>query len=105
VIYVLRLLDKPDGGELRQRMRPDHKAFLGAVADRIAFAGPLLQEGGGAMIGSLLAIDFESRDAALAWLADEPFTRAGLYAEVEIHAFENLWPQRAGFPAAARARP
>ena len=35
----------------------------------------------------------------MAWLADEPFTRAGLYAAVEIHAFVNLWPQRAGFPS------
>jgi len=31
-------------------------------------------------------------------LADEPFTRAGLYDSVEIHAFVNLWPQHAGFP-------
>jgi uncharacterized protein YciI len=49
------------------------------------------------MHGSLLAIDFDSRDAAHAWLADEPFTLAGLYAGIEIHAFVNLWPQRAGF--------
>jgi uncharacterized protein YciI len=49
------------------------------------------------MIGSLLAIDFDSRDAALAWLADEPFTRAGLYASSQLQAFVNLWPQRAGF--------
>ena len=37
-------------------------------------------------------------EAAHAWLAAEPFSRAGLYAGVEIHAFLNLWPQRAGFP-------
>ena len=46
---------------------------------------------------SLLAIDFASREAAMAWLADEPFTRAGLYAATEVHAFVNLWPQKAGF--------
>jgi uncharacterized protein len=33
----------------------------------------------------------------MAWLADEPFTRAGLYAGTEVHAFVNLWPQKAGF--------
>ena len=52
------------------------------------------------MLGSLLAIDFDSRADALAWLADEPFTRAGLYARSEVHAFQNLWPQRTGFPPA-----
>ena len=94
MIYVLHLLDKPDSAALRQRVRPEHKAYLGAVAERIAFAGPLMQDDGVTMVGSLLAIDFASRDAALAWLADEPFTRAGLYASSEIHAFVNLWPQR-----------
>lgn len=98
MIYVLRLLDKPGAAALRDQVRPAHKAYLGTVADRIAFAGPLTADDGVAMVGSLLAIDFASREAAMAWLADEPFTRAGLYAGVEVHAFANLWPQRAGFP-------
>ena len=38
-----------------------------AVAERIAFAGPLLDDAG-AMTGSLLVIDFADRAAALAWL-------------------------------------
>jgi uncharacterized protein len=101
MIYVFRLLDKPGAAELRSRMRPQHKAYLGAVAERIAFAGPLTHDDGTTMIGSLLAIDFSGREAAQAWLADEPFTRAGLYAGVEVHAFVNLWPQQAGFAPAA----
>jgi uncharacterized protein len=97
MIYMFRLLDRPDAATLRQQVRPEHKAYLAQVADRIAFAGPLTHDDGVTMIGSLLAIDFDSRDAARAWLAAEPFTRAGLYAGTEIHAFVNLWPQRAGF--------
>lgn len=100
MIYIFHLLDKPHGAELRQRMRPEHKAYLGAVADRIAFAGPLLADDGVTMIGSLLAIDFDDRQAAAQWQAAEPFTRAGLYASVTVHAFQNLWPQKAGFVAA-----
>lgn len=101
MIYILTLIDKPDGLPLRLRVRPEHKAYLAAVADRIAFAGPLTTDDGQTMIGSLLAIDFESREAAHAWLANEPFTLAGLYASTSLHAFVNLWPQKAGFPAAA----
>jgi uncharacterized protein YciI len=92
------MLDKAESAALRQRLRPEHKAYLAAVAERIAFAGPLTQDDGVTMIGSLLAIEFESRPAALAWLSDEPFTRAGLYASTEVQVFVNLWPQRAGFP-------
>lgn len=50
------------------------------------------------MLGSLLAIDFDSKEDAIAWLADEPFTKVGLYAEQKIHGFLNLRTQRVGFP-------
>jgi uncharacterized protein len=100
MIYTFLMMDKPDGGELRHRVRPEHKAYLALVADRMAFAGPLTSDDGKAMLGSLLAIDFESREAARAWLADEPFTKAGLYASTSIHAFNNLWPQKTGFAPA-----
>lgn len=100
MLFAFVLLDRPGAADLRNRVRPEHKAYLGAVADRIAFAGPLTADDGQAMIGSLLVIDFASRDAARTWLAGEPFTRAGLYASSSIHAFANLWPQKAGFPPA-----
>jgi uncharacterized protein len=101
VIYVFTLIDKPQSTALRTAVRPEHKAYLAAVADRIAFAGPLTHDDGVTMIGSLLAIDFPSRDAAHAWLENEPFTKAGLYASISIQAFVNLWPQKAGFAPAS----
>lgn len=97
MLYVFHLVDRPDGAALRRQARPDHKAYLAQVADRIAFAGPLLADDGQTMTGSLLVIDFADRDAALAWMRAEPFTRAGLYAQADVRAFQNLWPQRAGF--------
>jgi uncharacterized protein len=98
MLYVFTLTDKPDSAALRTRVRPEHKAYLAQVAERIAFAGPLISDDGQAMLGSLLVIDFIDRAAALAWLAQEPFTRAGLYAASQVHGFRNLWPQRTGFP-------
>jgi uncharacterized protein YciI len=100
MLFAFHLVDRADAGELRARVRPEHKAYLAQVADRIAFAGPLLTDDGQTMTGSLLVIDFADRDAALAWQRDEPFTRAGLYATSQVHAFRNLWPQKTGFPDA-----
>ena len=100
MIFVFHLIDRSDAGDLRLRMRPEHKTYLAAMADRIAFAGPLTQDDGQTMLGSLLAIDFEDRAAAERWLADEPFTKAGLYQAVSVLPFSNLWPQKAGFPPA-----
>ena len=98
MLFTFHLIDAPNRGELRSRVRPEHKEYLGRVADRIAFAGPLTSDDGQTMLGSLLVIDFADRDAAAAWLRDEPFTRAGLYASAQVHAFRNLWPQKKGFP-------
>ena len=52
MIYTFILVDRPAASELRQRMRPEHKAYLGEVADRIAFAGPLTHDDGTTMIGT-----------------------------------------------------
>ena len=100
MLYAFHLLDKPGALSKRLEIRPEHKAYLGAKAEQIAFAGPLLADDGKTMVGSLLVVDFPSREEAHRWLADEPFTRAGVYASTAIHAFQNLWPQKAGFPPA-----
>ena len=97
MLYAFHLLDRTGSAALRLQTRPEHKACLAQLQERIAFAGPLLQDDGQTMIGSLLVIDFPGRAAAEAWLAQEPFHRSGLYASVQIHAFSNLWPQRIGF--------
>jgi uncharacterized protein YciI len=97
MLYAFMLLDRPDSTALRAQVRPEHKAYLARVAEQIAFAGPLTGDDGQHMIGSLLVIDFADRAAALAWLAQEPFTRAGLYGQTQVLAFRNLWPQRVGF--------
>lgn len=98
MIYTFVLLDKANSIELRQRLRPEHRAYIAQVADRIAFAGALVGDDGETRVGSLLAIDFPSREAASEWLLHEPFTREGLYASVQIQRFLNNWPQKTGFP-------
>ena len=100
MLYAITLIDRPGAAGLRLRERPAHKAHMATVAERIAFAGPLLADDGTTKVGSLLVIDFADRAAVLAWLANEPFTRAGVYASTSVHAFRNLWPQRVGFPEA-----
>jgi len=97
MLFAFVLHDAPGMAARRLEVRPEHRAYLAGVAERIAFAGPLLDEAG-EMSGSLLVIDFADRAAALAWLAAEPFTRAGVYGRSEVSAFRNLWPQKAGFP-------
>jgi uncharacterized protein YciI len=90
--------DDEDAAQLRAELRPVHREYLRAAEDRIAFAGPLLDDDAETVRGSLLVLDFPDREQAEAWLRDEPYTKAGLYGQVNVRPFNNLWPQRAGRP-------
>jgi hypothetical protein len=100
MIFAILLMDRPGTAELRIQVRPEHRAYLAKLADRMAFAGPLTSEDGKTTVGSLLAIDFASRAEVDAWLKDEPFTKAGVYEKPIIHVFTNMWAQKVGFPPA-----
>jgi uncharacterized protein YciI len=100
MIFAILLMDRPGTADLRIEVRPEHRAYLAKLSDRMAFAGPLTSEDGKTVVGSLLAIDFPSRADADAWLKDEPFTKAGVYEKPIIHVFNNMWEQKAGFPPA-----
>ena len=98
MIYTFVLVDKANAQDLRRSLKAEHRAYITKVADRIAFAGRLVGDDGRTKVGSLIAVDFPSREDATKWLRHEPFTRAGLYASIQVQAFLNLWPQNAGFP-------
>jgi uncharacterized protein len=100
MIFTMLLMDRPGTADLRVQVRPEHRAYLAKMADRMAFAGPLTSEDGKIVLGSLIAIDFPSRADVDAWLKDEPYTKAGVYEKPIIHVFNNMWEQKAGFPPA-----
>lgn len=99
MLFAFMLKDRPGASDLRQHLRPAHKTYLADAQDQIAFAGPLVADDGVTMTGSLLVIDFPSRESADEWLAQEPFYRAGVFASSQVQAFLNLWPQKVGFPS------
>ena len=100
MIFAILLMDRPGTLDLRVQVRAEHRAYLAQLSDRMAFAGPLMSDDGKTPIGSLLAIDFDSRVDVETWLQNEPYTLAGLYEKPVIHPFNNLWAQKMGFPPA-----
>ena len=46
MIFAILLIDRPGTAELRIQVRPEHRAYLGKLADKMAFAGPLTSEDG-----------------------------------------------------------
>ena len=46
MIFAILLMDRPGTADLRVKVRPEHRAYLGQQAERMAFAGPLTSEDG-----------------------------------------------------------
>jgi hypothetical protein len=88
MLFALICDDRPGALETRKATRAAHLDYIrdtGVVAQ----AGPFL-DAGGAMVGSLVILDVPDRAAAEAWAAADPYALAGLFAKVEIRAWNRV---------------
>jgi uncharacterized protein YciI len=67
----------------QQRYLVDH-----GYDDRFIARGPLLSDDGSEWLGGASLVELPDRAAVERMLADAPLTRAGLYAEIEIHDWQ-----------------
>lgn len=79
--------DVADSGALRRRHLERHLAYIESVMDRIAVAGPLARTVDGDFAGSFFVYLADDRADAESLLHNDPYFEAGLYREVEFHAF------------------
>lgn len=86
--FVVHALDAPGKAAARSANRPTHRARLRQhdypLAVRIG--GPLLDDAG-QMCGTMLVIEAPNRKEVEAFLAEDPYTLAGVYRDISIHAF------------------
>ena len=90
VLFVCR--DGAGKLPLRYATRAEHLRYMIAAQDRIVFGGPFL-DGDGSPKGSVFAMEFASVADAQAWLANEPYTRAGLFDEVTVAPMRQMMPE------------
>jgi uncharacterized protein len=91
--YVLYCLDKSGHGQMRADNRNAHLDYLKKFSGSIQAAGPLLDDAGTGMVGSLLIMDFADRAAVDAFIAGDPYSRAGLFASVRVTPWRKVYPQ------------
>lgn len=80
--------DKPGALQLRLDTRDAHVAYLKS-SGVVEMAGPFLNEAE-EMCGSLVIIEVEDLAAAQAWAANDPYAKAGLFAETRIQAWKKV---------------
>lgn len=88
--FVIIGYDGPEGEAKRKVHRPAHLANLEPLdkAGRVVLAGPLTDK-----TGSLLVLDFDSRDEAERFVEQDPYTVHGVFERVEIHPFLQVFPR------------
>lgn len=85
--FAVFATDHPDSLALRQRLRPSHQAHLRASDTHrviVRLGGPTLNEAGVAMNGTLLVVEAGSLPEVEAFVQDDPYVRAGLFATIQI---------------------
>jgi uncharacterized protein YciI len=82
--YLIDATDKPDSAELRKTTRPVHMAFLEKSLPKLLAAGAKLRDDGETAWGSVYIVDTDDRKAAEAFIAEDPFSKAGLFGTVTI---------------------
>ncbi len=88
MLYSLICIDNPNRAQLRIDNRDAHVAFLNSLGTAIKFGGPMFDDAGTGMIGSLVVFEAESLDAARTTMASDPFATSGLFARVDIRPWK-----------------
>ena len=99
MLYAILSEDLPGSLAKRTGARAAHLERLAALRDagRLVLAGPhpaidAEDPGPAGFSGSLVVAEFASREAALAWAAEDPYAAAGVYARVTVKPFRKALP-------------
>lgn len=97
-LFVLSCTDHEGTVEKRLATRPQHIERLQKLNDegRLIVAGAMPKDPAdpqAGFYGSTMIVDFDSREALDAWLEEEPFLKAGVYAHIDIKPFNKAFPQ------------
>jgi uncharacterized protein YciI len=85
---ALMTRDKPGALQIRLDTREAHLAFIKETGV-VEMAGPFLDEAG-QMCGSMIVLDVADLAAARAWAENDPYNKAGLFADVRIQEWKKV---------------
>lgn len=83
MLFAVLFTDNPAHAAARQRLMPDHLAFLERNAASIRAAGPL-READGSAAGGLWLVDAKSADEVTTLYQSDPFWPTGLRQSVRV---------------------
>ena len=82
--YAIQTQDKAGSGKIRADNRVAHIEYLTANKHKLLAAGALIDDDGTGGSGGILIVDTDERKEAERFVAEDPFTKAGLFEKVTI---------------------
>jgi uncharacterized protein YciI len=87
--YFVYCRNKSGVDDLRAEHLEAHWAFMDGYDSRMIARGPTLTEDRTKPTGSMHIVDLESEDEARAFAYDEPYAKAGVFADITIRRWTN----------------
>ncbi len=95
MLFAIMATDHPNSLAQRLANRPAHLERLAILqaAGKLILAGPFPAPDEQGFTGSLIVADFESLIAAQEWASCDPYQLAGVYANIHIKPFKQVFPK------------
>ena len=85
--FIAHFHDSVDPAQQKPELNARHFAYLEAHASEIVLAGGLRQDAGSPFVGALWVIEAADRAEAVRLVAEDPYSQADLWPNVEILAW------------------
>ena len=86
--WLIKCRSKPGTDALRTATIDAHRHFLDGYPEVTWYSGPLFTDDNKNAIGSLRLIEFPGRDAALAYIHADPYTKAGIFEAINVERWK-----------------
>lgn len=87
MFFLVLATDAPGMAEVRNEIRPVHRAYLRNPCNhpiKVHLGGPTLTTRGEEMNGTLLVVEAEDISIVSDFVADDPYSQAGMFKSVDI---------------------
>ncbi|MDG2313107.1 MAG: YciI family protein [Alphaproteobacteria bacterium] len=82
--FILYCNDNEGSSPIRNSLREKHRTYLNSLSEKIIARGPLTNDTGDKIIGSVCLLDVSNRKEAEELWSNEPYNMAGVYNEITI---------------------
>ena len=87
MLFAIYCIDKPGMLETRKAAMPAHFDYMAQTPITVRMSGPLVDDDGETIIGSLFVVEAPDRAAVEAFQRDDPLVAADIWERVEVRAF------------------